>query len=195
MVSSRCTHSLNLRLWIFMMTAGRRSGPGGKGTVPAEVAEGTAVTGLCTPELYGLPGDSGDMLIGDVWLMGDMSALIGVHDPVGSRLDVFEELSPETANKPAFQLLVSLSSSAELDKDSTFIPHTDSSLRKAKQSFQDGQRSFSRRFCLILRKAELNKYTLTQRKGRAPLPSHVLPNQGGGQLCVGVVSLCVWGGV
>ena len=40
-------------------------------------------TGLFIPELIGLPpGDSGDILMGDVWLIGDMSALIGVHDPV-----------------------------------------------------------------------------------------------------------------
>lgn len=47
--------------------------------------------GLLIPELMGLPpGDNGDMLMGEVWLIGDMSALIGVHEPVGSMLDVLE---------------------------------------------------------------------------------------------------------
>ena len=79
------TYSLNLLLWIFMTTAGRLSPP-------------PCATGLFIPELIGLPpGDSGDMLMGDVWLIGDMSALIGVHDPAGSILDVLE-LPPVSYN-------------------------------------------------------------------------------------------------
>ena len=48
--------------------------------------------GLLTPELCGLP-DRGLILMGDVWLMGDMSADAVV--PVKSRLDALE-LTPVT---------------------------------------------------------------------------------------------------
>lgn len=47
--------------------------------------------GLLMPELRGLP-ESGDMLMGDVCEMGDMSALTGVPPPHSwkSRLEAFE---------------------------------------------------------------------------------------------------------
>lgn len=78
-----------------MMTAGRRSpptpaSPGAAPAPPAAAAAPSAAMGLLMPELRGEPpGESGDMEIGDVCEMGDMSALRGVHDPAGAS-DVLE---------------------------------------------------------------------------------------------------------
>ena len=86
------TYSLNLRLCIFMATLA--SPP--HGSVPA--------MGLLTPLLSGLPpGDSGLILMGDVWLMGERSALAGVPS---SRLDPL--LSTETTRGNGILLRYSL---------------------------------------------------------------------------------------
>ena len=70
------TYSLKRLLCILLMIAALC----GPVTLPA--------IGLCMPELRGLP-DRGDMLMGDVWLMGDMSALTGVPK-LNSKLDALE---------------------------------------------------------------------------------------------------------
>ena len=73
------TYSRKRLLWIFMTTFDFRS--------PMT----WLAMGLVTPELSGLPpGERGLKLIGDVWLMGDISALIGVLHVPWSTLEVFE---------------------------------------------------------------------------------------------------------
>ena len=55
--------------------------------------------GLVMPELSGLPpGESGLMEIGEFWLIGDISALIGVSMPA-SALDDFEPVGGERQDR------------------------------------------------------------------------------------------------
>ena len=62
-VYGRCTYSRKRRLWILSFT----------------VCCMQPVMGEVRPELRGLvPGDSGEMQLGDGWEMGDNSALLGV---------------------------------------------------------------------------------------------------------------------
>ena len=86
------THSLYLRLCIFMSTEASTSSllPAPRGVTPTARL---LAMGLLTPELRGEP-ESGLMLMGEVWLMGDMSALAGVAVPK-SMLDDALELTPE----------------------------------------------------------------------------------------------------
>ena len=91
------TYSLNRLLWMRIMTPDLATllspptpAPSPTPVPPPRLPD--PAMGLFTPEESGLP-ERGLILIGDVWLMGLMSALAGVPVP-RSRLDAFE-LTPE----------------------------------------------------------------------------------------------------
>ena len=82
------TDSLYLRLCIFISTEASILSP----SLTLPPTGRLLAMGLLTPEERGEP-DRGLMLMGEVWLMGDMSALAGVPVPK-SMLDEALELTP-----------------------------------------------------------------------------------------------------